>query len=103
MISSVQPLELHGQLRQVIDLCREVRSEAREVQELTKRVAELAVPVGYWEAIARAQATGGFVVPLEGEDRDLVVAYASKHKISVESACCRIFASGYRQLVEADK
>lgn len=103
MIDSDQALELHGQLREVIDLCREVRSDAREVQELTKRVAELIVPIGYWEKIAKAQATGGFVVPLDCEDRGLVVDYASKHKISVESACCQIFANGYRQLVEADK
>ena len=41
--------------------------------------------------------------PAAAEDRDLVTAYASKQKISVDSACCQIFRAGYHQLMEAKK
>ena len=110
-----QPMELRAQFQHLIEGCRHVRDKrkgkhegasaeaAYVAQEVTDQVLNLAIPLGYWERIAKAQATGGFVVPLEGDDRDLVMAYAAKEKISVDSACCQIFRAGYHQLKEAKK
>ena len=106
-------MELRSQLMTLIEGCREVREKQSSSDEgapaeaayVAQRVADqllnLTVPIGYWERIAKAQATGGFVIPLDSEDRALVVAYAQKEGISVDWACCQIFAAGYHQLVEA--
>ena len=102
---------VQAQLMHLIKGCQHVRDKRKGkhpeavdeatfvAQEVLDQLVQIAIPHGHWERIAWAQANGGFVAPMDDEDRAAVMAYAAKERISVDSACLRIMQAGYQQLV----
>ena len=81
----------------------EPESRSQAMREAQTAINKLAAPLGYWERIATAMETGGWVLHLEDDDKALVAKWAAEQRISIDAAVYRLCEAGYLQTLEEQK
>ena len=81
----------------------EPESRSQAMREAQTAINELAAPLGYWERIAKAMDTGGWVLELGDDDKGLVAEWAAEQRISIDTAVYRLCEAGYLQTIGDQK